>query len=152
MTPAAGDTPRLARALVGHALRALRTIPEDARGPALGALDRFLATPGPATFLRAVRVLGEERRRFVVESAGGSTLRRGLDDGLASLRQVPGLPAALVDRLAADLPLDARTGQRLHALADLARAYEEVLGRVAADRDEMRRRLRGAPRKPSARR
>jgi hypothetical protein len=58
-----------------------------------------------------------------------------------------------VDRLAANLPRDPRAGVRLRALCTLARSYEELAGRVAADTDEMRRRLReAAPRRSGVRR
>jgi hypothetical protein len=62
------------------------------------------------------------------------------------------LPAPLMERLA-ELPVEVRAGQRLLALAELVRAYDELAGRVAADAGEMRRRLRdSAPRKLNARR
>ena len=139
--------PRLARALFTHALAAFRVVPVEERGPALGAIDRFLAVPGPARFLAAVRLLGQARGRRQVETAAGTTLERAFADGLAAVRAVAGLPAELTERLAA-LPVDARAGRRLHALAALAQAYEELGARVAADTDEMRRRLRdSAPRK-----
>jgi hypothetical protein len=139
--PDAGG-PALARALFGHALAAFRAMPPEARAPSLAALDRFLAAPGPARFLAATRVLRAERRRCLVATTAGATMERGLADGLAAVRAVPGLPADLVERLAADLEPDPRAGQRLHALAALAQAYEELGARVAADTDEMRRRLR----------
>jgi hypothetical protein len=150
-SPAPSDA-RLAGTLFAHALAALRVLPAEERGPALGAIDRFLAAPGPAGFIAAVRLLGEARRRRQVAAAAGSTLERAFADGLAALRAVPGLPAVVGERLA-DLPVDTRAGQRLHALAALARAYEELGARVAADTDEMRRRLReSAPRKSHPRR
>ena len=58
----------------------------------------------------------------------------------------PGFPSALADRLAADLPLDAlhrRSG--CSPWSALARTYEELAGRVAADTEEMRRRYQAAP-------
>jgi hypothetical protein len=78
-------------------------------------------------------------------------MRRAFTDGVAALRAA--VPGPLADRITAELPLDARAGQRLQALAALATAYEELSSRVAADSDEMRRRLRaGAPRRANARR
>jgi hypothetical protein len=146
------DTAVLARALLARAHPALLAIPGDARGPALEALDQFLAAPGPAAFLRATRVLGVERRRALLARSAQSTLRRSMADGLAALRAVPGLPAPLLDRLER-LPVDARAGRRLQALASLAQAHEELAGRVASEADDMRRKLReGAPRKGRARR
>ena len=150
MTP--GASPALAAALFGHALAAWRVVPAEERGAALGALDRFIAVPGPARFLAAVRVLDQARRRCLVAATAGATLDRAFADGLAAVRAVPGLPTDLIERLAG-LPVDPRAGQRLHALAALARTYQELGARVAADTDEMRRRLReAAPRRGHARR
>ena len=143
--PARDDVAVLAGALLKHALTAFELIPDSARGPALAALDRFMAAPGPAAFVAAARELREARRRYLVESRAGGTLRRALEDGVEALAEVHGLPAAVAARLAADLPIDALTGPRLRALAALARAYEELAGRVAADTDEMRRRYKAVP-------
>lgn len=140
----------LARALLAHAARAFRVLPEIRRAEPIAAIDDFLAHPSPARFLAAVRVLGATRRRYLLESRGEGTLRRARADGLAALRAVPGLPAAMLARLDADLPLDVRSGSRLHALAALARAYDELAGRVAADMNEMRRRLQPAIRRARA--
>jgi hypothetical protein len=147
------DNARLARALLGQAAATFRVVPDGARGGALAELDRFLAAPAPATFVAAARVLRDVRRSALIERTAGSTMRRAFTDGVAALRAVPGLPSPLVDRIVSDLPVDARAGQRLLAVAALARAYDELASRVAADSDEMRRRLRdSAPRKSSARR
>ena len=153
MTPAvqtsdnAGDNAILARALLSHAVAAFKAVPEQARGLAIHALDRFLARPSPAAYVAAARELRESRRRYLLESRGGGILRRALVGGGAALSEVTSLPSVVADRLAADLPADALTGQRLQALASLARAYEELASRVAADTAEMRRRYQSAPRK-----
>jgi hypothetical protein len=142
----------LARALLVKTMAAFQVVPDQARGPALSALDRFLAAPAPATFLAASRVLGQTRRAIMLERSAGGTMRRAFDEGLAALRAVPALPSALADRLAS-LPVDPRAGQRLFALAALTDAYQELATRVAADSEEMRRRLRAAaPRRGTARR
>ncbi len=141
------DVAVLAGALLKHTLKAFEMIPDAARGPALEALDRFLAAPGPASFVAAARELRESRRRHLVETRGAGTLRRALDDGVQAVGEIPGLPEAVAARLAADLPLDARTGARLRALSSLAHAYEELASRVAADTDEMRKRYKAAPRR-----
>ena len=112
--------------------------------PGLAAMqiDRFVADPRPSLFLAAVRELAELRRRRLIESTAATTLRRGRAAGLEALRAVPGFPSAITDRLEQGLPLDPRSGQRLQALAALARSYEGLAGQVAADTDEMRQRLR----------
>jgi hypothetical protein len=142
---AAEDTALLARVLLRHALEAFKVVPDNARGPSLAALDRFIAAPGPAAFVGAVRELRVARRQLLIQSHGAGTLRRAFDGGIDAFRQVPGIPSAVADRLATDLPLEALTGPRLQALASLAQAYEELAGRVAADTEEMRRRYQAAP-------
>jgi hypothetical protein len=132
----------LARALLGHALIAFRVLPDPARAAGLAAIDRFVADPRPSLFLAAVRELDDLRRRGLIESTAATTVRRGRDAGLEALRAVPGFPAAITERLEHGLPLDARAGQRLQALAALASSYEGLAGQVAADTDEMRQRLR----------
>jgi hypothetical protein len=139
---AATDARALARALLDHARWTLPALPEAAREAGLASIDRFVADPRPSLFLAAVRELGELRRRGLIESTAATTMRRGRAAGLEALRAVPGFPAAITDRLQAGLPLDARSGQRLQALAALASSYEGLAGQVAADTDEMRQRLR----------
>jgi hypothetical protein len=143
--PTADDNALLARVLFRHTATAFKVVPEEGRGAALAALDRFIAAPGPAAFVAAIRELREARRRVFIQKHAAPTLRRALEGGIDAFRQVPGIPAAVADRLAADLPLEALTGPRLQALAALARAYEELAGRVAADTEEMRRRYQAAP-------
>jgi hypothetical protein len=141
----------LAPALLRRAVAAFRVIPDEARGPSLAALDEFLAAPAPATFLAATRILRAQSRRAVVETTAGATMRRAFDDGVAALRNTA-VPPTLIDQIA-QAPLDARAGPRLLELASLARTYEELAARVAAESDEMRRRLRASlPRKPANRR
>jgi hypothetical protein len=141
----------LAPALLRHAVAAFAVSPEQARGPALHALDQFLAAPSPAAFLAAARVLRDLRRASLIEATAGATIRRSFADGLAALGSA-GLPPELVERLA-ELPVEARAGQRLQALAALVRTHDELAGRVAADASDMRRRLlESAPRRPKTRR
>ena len=144
---AASNTAILARALLARTVTTFHHVPEAARGLALHALDRFLVRPSPAAYVAAAWELRETRRRFVLDSRGRGVLRRALAAGAADLHEVPTLPSAVADRLAADLPADALTGQRLQALVALAHAYEELASRVAADTAEMRRRYQAAPRK-----
>jgi hypothetical protein len=144
---APADTGALARALLDHARLAFRTIPESSREGAFAAIDRFVADPRPSLFLASVRELDELRRRGLIESTAAPTLRRGRAAGLAALRAVPGFPSAITERLEHGLPLDARAGQRLQALAALASSYQGLAGQVAADTDEMRQRLRALARR-----
>jgi len=146
MIPAA-DSAALAAALLPRAIAAFAIVPPAERGPALGAIDQFLAAPSPSRFLRASRLLSEARRAARLNDAARTTVGRLFAEGMDQLRTVPGLPAEVVEQLAADLPMDAHSGRRLGALATLLQGYEELLGRVVADTEEMRRRLR-----PGARR
>jgi hypothetical protein len=141
------DVAAYAAALLPRAIAALEVVPDADRGAALAALDQFLTAPGPAAFLRAIRVLDQARRTARLNQAARTTVGRLFDEGMDLLRAVPGLPAEVTAQLAADLPVDARAGRRLTALATLLQGYEELLGRVVADTEEMRRRLR-----PGARR
>jgi hypothetical protein len=138
----------LAHALLDRAQRVLPLLPEEERTPSLEAIDTFLAGPTAATFLGAMRVLAEARRRQLLSrgipaAPGEHPAARGLSGGLCALRRIPGLPEGVLDRLA-DLPLEADTRQRLLALAALTRTYEELASRVAAATEDMRQRMRKA--------
>ena len=146
-TFSAADVAGLAAALLPRAMAAFAVVPPADRGTSLAALDQFLAAPSPAKFLRAARLLDEARRAATVNQAARTTVGRLFAEGTDMLRAVPGLPAEITAQLAAELPVDARAGRRLTALATLLQGYEELLGRVVADTEEMRRRLR-----PGARR
>lgn len=148
---AAADVALLARRLFAVVAAAFRLVSPEARGPILSAVDGFLAAPAPSTFLIAFRVADRTRHRALIERAGARSLRRSFDDGVAALRQVSSLPAALVDGLVAGLPRDVRAGRRLNALAALAATYQELGTRVAADTDQRRRRWTGLPRRRARR-
>jgi hypothetical protein len=132
----------LARALLPRAISAFTLVPASERGPALAALDRFLAGPAPSTYLAAARHLRKAERAAALGKNGGVTLGRLYDEGVTLLRDVPGLPPELLNEMTGALPIDARAGRRLSALAELLGSYCELLGRVAADTDEMRRRMK----------
>ena len=89
----------LAPALLRRAMAAFQVIPDEARGPALAALDEFLAAPAPATFLAATRILRAQARRAVVETTAGATMRRAFADGVAALRGTA-VPPTLIDQIA----------------------------------------------------
>ena len=140
----------LARALAGHALATFRSLPEQQRASALAGIDAalagFVAAPAPSTYLAAVRHLAQVRQRTLLACSAAPTMERARQHGLQALREVPGFPGSLVDRLETR-PAGPRTGHRLTALASLATAYPELAVRVAADTSEMRRRLRPAVRR-----
>jgi hypothetical protein len=151
------DDVALARALLDRARRVLPLLAQEDRGPSLAALDVFLAGPSPATFLGAMRVLGEARRHRLLSreiaaaTPGEHPAQRSLTGGLVALRRIPSIPGGVLDRLA-DLPLEADTRQRLLALAALTRTYEELATRVAAATEDMRQRMRKALPRGRARR
>lgn len=138
----ATDTAVFARALLPRAVAAFSVVPPEDRGPALAAIDQFLARPSPASFLRAARQLNEARRAARLARAASTTVGRLFGEGITMMRSVPGLPAEVTQQLANDLPMDGRSGRRLAALATMLKGYEELLGRVVADNEEMRKRLR----------
>lgn len=132
---------RLARALLTRVVRTFRAHAAAAEPKVLAGIDAFVARPGAATYLGASRLLHRAVRDRLLDRVGGASMQRSFAEGIAALRETPGLPAALVERLEADLPRDARAGQRLIALAALARSYDALLGRVLADTEQMRQRV-----------
>lgn len=141
----------MARALLPTAIEALGALPSDARGPALHYLRAFIDHPSPSAFLAARRALCEPRRAHAIKTSVTGLVQRGVDRGLRALRATASLPEAIVARLAADLPVDRHSGDRLEALAALVAACEELAGRVMTDTNRLRRRLR-APTRPRGRR
>lgn len=132
------DAARLSRDLLQRAVVAFATIPDDERGPSLTALDAFLARPGPAAYLAAVRILDEARRHFSLRqlrlSRAGYARARGLD----TVRRELGVELA---ETMAQIPGDERTGLRLRALALLSAAHRELAGRVAGSTEQLRKQL-----------
>lgn len=149
------DVALFVRRLLDCARSLFVAVPEAGRAPLFAAidsaLDAFLTTPAPATFLAAFRALDQARRRLLIERAGSGVLQRGFEDGLAALRRVSSLPVPALEVLARHLPADARAGARLHALAALAGTYQELSARVAADTDRRRRLWKTFPRRRTRR-
>jgi hypothetical protein len=143
---APADSAALARDLLRRALTTFAAVPPDDRGPALLALDEFLAAPGPAAYLAAVRILAEARRtgalRQVRSAQTGYAFARGLD----AVRRELGASAAA--SLAAIPAEDHRAGHRLRALALLAAAHRELAERVAGSTELLRKQLGLAKEKP----
>lgn len=144
-----GEVARFARLLATRArsLASLARSPREVGALIDGALDPFLADPRPSTFVAAMRVLGEERRRLLSQRPAAARPREAppppVSAGVDGLRRTAALPASVTGRLAG-LPPDRRARQRLLALSALVRAYEELAARVAADTEEMRRQFRDA--------
>jgi len=144
--PPATDAACFARRLLPLASAVLQRVPEGERTPILSALDRFLGAPSPASFLAATRVMDGALRDLLIARAGTGPLRRGFADALSSLRSLGALPPAVIDELAANAALDARSVDRLNALLALVGAYAVLDARVAADVDQHRRRWKPPPR------
>lgn len=143
----------LARDLLRRALAAFASVAPDDRGPALAALDLFLAKPGPATYLAAARVLSDARQARALRQVRGAHADRAYSRGLETVRYELGAAAAEV--LGA-VPLDERAGLRLRALALLAAAHRELAERVAGSTEALRKQLaraqeRAAPAPPRRR-
>ncbi|MES1205419.1 MAG: hypothetical protein ABUS79_05735 [Pseudomonadota bacterium] len=146
MMPPATDAALFARRLLPAARAAFQMVPPTAIRPLHAAVDAFVEAPAPSSFLAAFRLLDQARRRAMVEQAGGGVLRRAFQDGVAALRRISALPTPAVDALAAHAEVDARAGERLHALAALTGAYQELSARVAADGDRRRQLWKTFPR------
>jgi hypothetical protein len=143
----------LARDLLRRACVAFACVPPQDRGPALTAVDEFLAAPGPATYLAAARILADARRKGVLRQARAAHAGYAMARGLDSVRRELGAAAAEV--LAA-VPKDDRAGLRLRALALLAAAHRELGERVAGGAELLRKKLAraqaaAAPRSPASR-
>jgi hypothetical protein len=129
---------RLASDLLQRARRTFATLAAEERGPALLAIDAFLAAPTPATYLAATRVLAAVRRQAALQRVRAAHAGYALARGLSTVRYELG--AAQAEALAAQ-PSDDRTGHRLRALALLAAAHRELSERVAGSTGLLRRQL-----------
>jgi hypothetical protein len=134
---------RYAVALLGQVRHALRSVPPADLGEAFAALDGFVATPRGDTYLAAVRALRAARARQASARLRGLHAGYLFRRGLEAVRALPGAGPGHAEILA-DLPMDARTGRRLLALAQLLEAHAELSGRAAATFRELRRKLEAA--------
>lgn len=137
ITAAAGHG-ALAQALLRRAVSVFAVVPPAERGPALAALDEFLAGPGPATYLAATRVLVEARRARTLTQVRAAQADYARARGLDAVRRELG--AATAEALAA-APTDDRAGLRLRALTLLAAAHRELAERVAGSSALLRKQL-----------
>lgn len=128
----------LARDLLRRAVFAFATVPTDEREPAFVAIDAFLAAPGPATYLAAIRILADSRRKSALRQVRAAQAGHALARGLEAVRRELGSSTA--ETLAA-VPADERTGLRLRALAYLSAAHRELAERVAGSAELLRRQL-----------
>jgi hypothetical protein len=132
------DHGALARALLRRAVAVFAVVPPAERGPALAALDDFLAAPGPATYLAATRVLVEARRARTLTQVRAAQADYARARGLDAVRRELG--TATAEALAA-APSDERAGLRLRALTLLAAAHRELAERVAGSSALLRQQL-----------
>lgn len=137
-TPAPVEHGALARELLRRALGVFAAVPPTDRGPALAAIDEFLAAPGPATYLAATRALVEARRARALSRVRAAQASYARARGLDAVRRELGSAAA--EALAA-APTDERAGLRLRALTLLAAAHRELAERVAGSSELLRRQL-----------
>lgn len=128
----------LARSLLRRAVAVFAVVPPAERGPALAALDDFLAAPGPATYLAATRVLVEARRARTLTQVRAAQADYARARGLDAVRRELG--TATAEALAA-APSDERAGLRLRALTLLAAAHRELAERVAGSSALLRQQL-----------
>lgn len=135
---AASDHQPLARDLLARALAAFAQVAPDDRGPALLAIDRFIAAPGPATYLAATRILVDTRRAGALRQVRAAHAGHAFSRGLETVRYELGVAAA--EALGA-IPVDDLAGERLRALALLSTAHRELAERVAGSAELLRKKL-----------
>jgi len=152
----------LARSLLRCAVDVFSQVPAPERGPALLALDQFLATPSPAVFLSTLRTLREVQQASALRQARMSRAEQDFVRGLELVRreispEVAEVLAALpIFEEASPSPASASgqassapealrrasgAGPRLRALALLAAAHQELADRVAGSAEKLRQHL-----------
>lgn len=136
----------LADALLRRAVTAFAAVPPDAREPLFAAIDAFLTTPGPATYLAATRVLADARQTHALRQVRAAQTGYAFARGLDAVRRELGATAAEALAL---VPTDERAGLRLRALALLAAAHRELAERVAGTTELLRKQLGFGTEKPS---
>lgn len=117
---------KLAKSLLRAAMATLPLLDEEARPPALSAIDEFIAEPAPSTHLAAVRILAELRKSARQSQSRAALAVRARERGLEKVSQVAGELAADL----AALEADPACGRRLEALALLLQAHQELVARV----------------------
>lgn len=123
-----------------------RLIAEVARTPIpseeaiANALQPFVAQPGPASFLAAVRALRKARRDERVSDALTEHRRRERERAIERLRETGATGERLAGLIAASTQ-DRKSAARVHALACLIGAYEELEARAQRERDEWRKKI-----------
>jgi hypothetical protein len=133
---------QLARALWRPTLSLLQTVAEGEQAGALGAVADFVASPTPASFLRARRQLDQAVLRSHVHRKQHARHAAELGAELTALAELRSLDARKLDVLA-HLPVEARAAQRVKALAALIATHEELESRAEMARVALLRRLRG---------
>jgi hypothetical protein len=123
-------TAALAQVVLVAAARAFPALDGADRERAWEAIDELVAAPTAAGCLRATRRLRALGRRARSEASWRRLAERSLGRGLERVRQVPALAAAEAAEMLATLPLDARAGRRLEALAILIEAHQHLAARL----------------------
>lgn len=123
--------------LAGRVLGDLR--PGDAHD-ARKVVRAFTASPSPARYLAATRVLRLAERRHKLGALGRVPGDRRKEQGLERLARGAGLPPELLDALRA-LPADPRNGRRLTIICDLLTAHRLIDARAAGALRELQQSL-----------
>jgi hypothetical protein len=129
---------RYARTLLRQASQAFPVASRERVVAALPVLDEFLAAPGPLTFLSASRVLTVLKRDARTTRMAVRVADRVFARGKVSVARVVGVDAATLDALSG-LEVDPQAGARLHALAHMLTAYQELAGRSEAAKAALRK-------------
>ena len=101
----------------------------DDNAPALLAIDAFVAAPGPASYLRAVRLLRDARRGARSATLNDAFAARSFAHGMKTFAALPFVEPEQLANFQA-LEKEPGAGRRLSALALLLSAHQELAARV----------------------
>jgi hypothetical protein len=104
------------------------------------ALRPFIHTQNPATFLAASAKLGATGRSLMMDAALDTQRQRLLREALQRVERTASAGAQLRGALAQGTR-DKKAYARIHALACLVGAYEELEARAQLERDTLRKKL-----------
>lgn len=145
------QTAQLAQSLHRLAARAWSTLPQHRRQATFGAVDAFVAAPGPAAFLAAVREIRAQETGWRLDRLRHAGAQSSLERGRAAVRAAPAMEAQTREVLVL-AGSDPMAGRRLEALALLVEAQHVLKGRAEEAASILKKQLvaQNAARKPKA--
>lgn len=112
--------------------------PRDLPAHVWPAVDAFLVAPTAATFLRASAAFTRARHDRACSALSNRLAGRHLERARRTVAGLESLDAVTRGALCGS-PADSRAAARLHALAHMVTAYQELAGRAQAATLELRR-------------